>query len=603
MINKYAGNCQCGARVEPGQGEALKVGGKWIVRCAPTTEGNTQVFCSAYEQKLPAVSEPVQALLSSEEEYTLLSGHKASPYQAAVFDHFRYGRGSRIIKAVAGSGKTTTMKNAVRFLPHSHHVKLLAFNTEAADQLAEAIVELEEKGYIKPGHHIDAGTFHSTGMRALMRFLQLPKGVVKVEDGSAKTRKLMRTNIGTTPEGEEICRLYTSYVSDLVRLAKGVGIGCEALAPDTDERWWQIIDHHGLYLDSAEATPEMGIEIARRVMRWSEAAARQGWLDYDDQLYLVIRWKLRLWQHHEVILDEAQDTNEVRRAIAKLLLLPGGRLYAVGDPMQSIYGFTGADVDAMDLIARDFNTQELPLTVSYRCSKTVIERAQTWVPYIQHSEFAPEGEVLDEVPLHAALGMLTAQDAILCRQTAPLVSIAYGLIARGRPCRILGREIGEGLVNLIEQQKAKGIEGLFQKLAIWRDREMAKFTAKGEEQRAEAVKDRVECILVIIDAMPEGKARTVPALIAKIQSMFVDPVKGEKQTILTLCTAHKAKGKEWDRVAILRPELMPSKAARQDWQYEQEINLQYVACTRAKLGAYYVAEKDMTIDAPREAKA
>jgi ATP-dependent exoDNAse (exonuclease V) beta subunit len=45
-------------------------------------------------------------------------------------------------------------------------------------------------------------------------------------------------------------------------------------------------------------------------------------------------------------------------------------------------------------------------------------------------------------------------------------------------------------------------------------------------------------------------------------------------------------------VAILRPDLMPSKAARQEWQYDQELNLCYVAATRAKEHLMYLAVEE-----------
>lgn len=584
MINKYAGTCECGARVVAGDGEAYRAAAGWAVRCAACVADTWPESQGAATLARQAQSAPSAAT------GTLLSGHQASPHQAAIFDHFRYGRGSRLVKAVAGSGKTTTMKNAVRYLPEWMSVQMLAFNVEATEQLKAAIVELiEADAGIRHYRQVRANSFHSLCMGALRKYLNLPDAQVKVEDVSAKTRKLLRQHLGETIEAQETINLYGSFVGKLVGLAKGEGIGC--LVPDTDERWWAIVDHHGLYLDSEEAQPGVGIELARRVMTWSEAAARQGWLDYDDQLYLVVRWKLRLWQNHVVVADEAQDTNPVRRAILHLALRDGGRLYAVGDPKQSIYGFTGATTDAMDLIAREFNAAELPLTVSYRCARSIVERAQTWVPYIEASATAPEGKVVDDAPLASALALLAPTDAILCRQTAPLVTLAYGLIARGRACRILGKEIGEGLVNLIEQQKARGVDRLIEKLEAFRNREMSKFIARGEEGRAEAVADRVECVLVLIAALPETE-RTVPALVKRIRSMFEDDKKGEKQTVLTLCTVHKAKGKEWDRVAILQPELMPSKAARQDWQIDQEWNLAYVACTRAKITLIYCADGD-----------
>src|SRR5277367_729756 len=106
--------------------------------------------------------------------------------------------------------------------------------------------------------------------------------------------------------------------------------------------------------------------MARQLLGWSNDAAKLGRLDFDDQLYLVCLWKLRLWQNNVVVVDEAQDTNRVRRAMLHLMLGAGGRLYAVGDESQSIMGFTGASVDAMAQIEREFNCRRLPLTVSYR---------------------------------------------------------------------------------------------------------------------------------------------------------------------------------------------------------------------------------------------
>ncbi len=51
---------------------------------------------------------------------------------------------------------------------------------------------------------------------------------------------------------------------------------------------------------------------------------------------------------------------------------------------------------------------------------------------------------------------------------------------------------------------------------------------------------------------------------------------------MRLLTAHRAKGLEFPRVFLWgRNAFMPSKYARQDWQKKQELNLEYVALTRA----------------------
>lgn len=600
MKNRYPGTCGCGAKVPAEAGEAYRANdGRWAVRCAgcitdpyPLKISSAEIASVvAYEASPIAI---VDAEFHAEEagEYSLLSGHPASPYQAALFDHARYGRGSVIVKAVAGSGKTTSIKNVLRYLPANRHVQLLAFNKEAAQQLGAAIAEIAASGDGRSYANVRAGTFHSVGYRAVQRKLGIGFEQLKDMTDDRKCDKLLKARLAAKPAVYEV---YRSFITQLVSFAKGEGIGC--LVPDTEERWYDLVDHHALYLDAeevedgTEVNEEIGVGMARELLRASNDAAKTGSLDYDDMIYLPVLWKLRLWQNDDVFADEAQDTNPCRRALLRLMLKSGGRLWAVGDPKQSIYGFTGASVDAMDLIAREFNTKELPLTVSYRCSAAIVERAQAWVPYIEPAPNAAEGEVRDDVPLAEALKALTASDAVLCRQTAPLVNLAYGLIARGRACRIMGREIGQGLIKLVEAQRARGIAMLEAKLTTFKVREVAKFTAKGNERQAEAVADKVNCLFVMIAALPEGE-RTVPGLVRRIEALFSDTDRG----VLTLATVHKAKGQEWPSVAILMPELMPSRAARQDWQMEQETNLQYVAATRAKTLLIYCADGDTAVE-------
>lgn len=459
-----------------------------------------------------------------------------STYQQRIFDWVAKGRGSALVKAVAGSGKTTTIMNCLRYIPW----------IEAKD--------------------CNASTFHSAGFNAICRHLNR-KAPQMVTDGS-KMRKIAREALSDVE-----LSMYSDFCTRLVGLAKGEGIG--PLPPDVPEAWYKIIQHHDLYLESEDANETRAIEIARDLLARSNAAALRCHIDFDDMLYLPLVWRLRLWMNDWVFIDEAQDTNPVRRAIAKLALKPGGRLVAVGDPKQAIYGFTGASTDAMDLIQHEFNCVELPLTVSYRCPKLIAERVKPIVPYFEVPENAVEGEVR-ECKIAEAVQVLDAHDAIVCRQTAPLIALAFHLIAQNIGCTVLGRDIAAGLISLIEKQKAKGIENLIDKLEAFREREVARFTAKGEENKAEAINDRVMCIMTVIANLAET-TRTVPALIAKLQGMFTD-----ENGVLSLATVHKVKGREYQRVAILSPELMPSKWARQDWQHEQEMNLIYVANTRSK---------------------
>ena len=82
-------------------------------------------------------------------------------------------------------------------------------------------------------------------------------------------------------------------------------------------------------------------------------------------IYMPIKENLGFEQFDWVFIDEAQDTNNVRRELACRLLKKDGRLVAVGDTYQAIYGFTGADSDSIEQIREEFNCNIFPFFMSY----------------------------------------------------------------------------------------------------------------------------------------------------------------------------------------------------------------------------------------------
>lgn len=191
---------------------------------------------------------------------------------------------------------------------------------------------------------------------------------------------------------------------------------------------------------------------------------------------------------------------------------------------------------------------------------------------------APEGSVKTLASYEPSDFQPTS--AILCRNTAPLVSFAFSLIQRHIGCRVLGREIGQGLVSLIQKLNPTSLDELRLKLEMYETRETEKFTRKGEFASAEAIRDRVACINIFLT-----HADSLDALASRITSLFDDKVAG----LLTLATIHKAKGLEWPTVFILDfKKLQPSPFARLPWQKIQERNLIYVAITRAQIDLRYI---------------
>jgi superfamily I DNA/RNA helicase len=466
-----------------------------------------------------------------------------SNYQNAIFDFAQHGQGNAIVEAVAGSGKTTTIVEAINRIQGSSI--FLAFNKSIAE-------ELKTRG-------VNARTFHSLTYSPVTR----ARMTNSVETN--KLRHLTKQNLSQDDDW-----IYGQFAARLVGLARQVGIGC--LEADDESAWYDIIQHHDLELENERAEMPRAVEIARKLLMWSNAS---NLVDFDDMLYFAVKDGIVLPKFDFIFVDEAQDTNAIQRAILRKIMHAHTRIIAVGDPAQAIYGFRGADSNSLNLIAEEFNCTRFPLTVSYRCAKSVVNHARKWVSHIEPCDDAPEGEVLDLGYKwdHTAFGI---DDLVVCRNTKPLIQLAYRLLKARVPVSVMGREIGQGLKVLINRMKANGVDDLELKLEAWAMREVDKAIAKQLDSKADAVQDKCDAILCLLHSMDE-ETRTIEALLAVIDSLFTD---GGRR--LKLATIHKAKGLEASRVFWLNSPLCPAKWAKQEWQKGQEINLCYVAATRAK---------------------
>jgi len=464
--------------------------------------------------------------------------------QEAVFDFVSNGTGNAIVKAVAGSGKTTTIVEAIKRV---RGVSIfLAFNKSIAE-------ELKARG-------VNARTFHSLTYSPVLQNV----GVRTVE--ANKTDTMMDYCMSVQDR-----RVYGSFVRKLVSLAKQAGI--DAILPNDWSEYRALVDHHGLSIDTDDADIDRGIELAREVLEISNTSAC---VDFDDMLYLAVRNGITLSKYDWVFVDEAQDTNAIQRALLRKILKPDARIVAVGDPAQAIYGFRGSDSNSMNLIRDEFNCIELPLTVSYRCPQNIVKHAHKWVDYIEAFEGAAEGTV-NHKGKDWTVNDFQPNDLIVCRNVKPMITIAYRMLkSRSHKPYFLGKDIGQGLKSLVGRMRAKGIDHLLKKIDAWFHREYEKAIAAKKEAHAAAIEDKYETMLALCSGLDENN-RTIPALLGVIDDIF-----DVKRDAVMLATVHKAKGLEAERVWWLNSSKMPSPYAKKDWQLQQESNLCYVATTRAK---------------------
>jgi superfamily I DNA/RNA helicase len=481
-----------------------------------------------------------------------------SSQQAAVIAAAQT-KGNLIVSARAGTGKTNTMIQGVckELSKVSSSIAFVAYGKAIAAEGKDKIKELNLH------HKVTVSTCHSLGLNAFKRAFRCTVNGYKLED-------IARRDFN----GEY--QSWRTFVTAAAEKAKDLGFGILCAIDDTS-KWNHMIEKYNLAdLLPEDVSIERGIHAAQHML--NESNLDTSIIDYADMIYLPLLRNVKIWQYDYVIVDECQDTNPTRRELVRRMLKPNtGKLIAVGDPHQAIFAFTGADHDSMDIIEREFNAKVMPLSVTYRCPKSIVAVANRWVSDIQAHKDAPDG-VVDTCQLSEVAKLAGQNDAIICRVTKPLIEMAYSLLRQSVACKVEGRAIGEGLITLARRWKSvKNVGELDAKLDTWQENEIRKAKAKNNDNRCQVIEDQAETLRVFMAQCEDSDS--IATLTGKIDALFGDKVKG----VLTLSTIHKTKGREWDRVFALGMQTYsPSKWAKQSWELVQEDNLQYVQVTRAK---------------------
>lgn len=522
-----------------------------------------------------------------------------------------------IVIARAGTGKTTTLVEGLRIVqgekpnldpspqqatiwakmrtgPRPKSICFVAFNKSIATELQERVPE-----------GCDAMTMHSMGFKSIMRhFGKVQVNSYRVQDIIAE---LLETDIRNLRRTKPVLVQATERLVSLCKMNL-VGGGAGTWAENRDFVQQQLAELAAHYDIDLNGRASEVFALVPRVLERCKDVARDNCIDFADMIWLPIALGLPVYCYDLLLVDEAQDLNRCQQALA---IRAGRRLILCGDPKQAIYGFAGADAESMTRLKQevkitDRGCQTLPLTVTRRCGKAIVEEAKQIVPDFEAHDSCGNGLVSRnsfhfEVATNAKTGHRATTgyhsrvkdgDMILCRVNAPLVSECFKFLRAGRKANIQGRDVGQGLISTIQKLTksphsgpATEVELLLTRLSDWLYAEQRKENAKRNpsETRLIALQDRYDCIV----CFTEG-AETVEQVIQKIENIFTDNKTGDG---IKLSSVHKAKGLEAKRVFLLQPEgaTIPHPMAKTAWQREQESNLLYVAITRAIEELVYVS--------------
>jgi len=258
-----------------------------------------------------------------------------------------------------------------------------------------------------------------------------------------------------------------------------------------------------------------------------------------------------------IFVDEYQDTSTLQMKI--LLTIKAKQYHLIGDKNQSIYGFSGANCEAIEnLLMGSHKTIEMTLTKNFRSNKKIVENAN------RYSD-------LKAIPFNEDDGYV--HDKLIDEDTL------YDMMEDGKPLAILART--NNVIKEIEKRCLK-----------------------------EKIKMRYFNYITEQDIKNVRDGKINPSLKKRLESVapyhkntfgLIDFIEGNKNSDVFVTSIHKSKGREFPRCVVVNsidPELLMDDEfadvnkfsfIKDDGDVDVEArNIHYVAVTRPKEELYFL---------------
>lgn len=278
---------------------------------------------------------------------------------SAQLEAVNHVHGPSLVLAGAGSGKTRVITHKIAHLINggmsANRIAAITFTNKAAAEMRERAKQLAGRGAAE----VLICTFHALGVRLLRQ---------------------QGTYIGLK---EQFSILDTDDVTKIMKDCGG------ATDNATARQWqWAISAWKNQGLNAAQALAAASNEDERSsaviMGRYEERLIAYQSVDFDDLISLPLKLLTehdavrQHWQQQlsHVLVDEYQDTNATQYELLKLLVGPRGRLTAVGDDDQSIYGWRGATLDNLKKLPVDYpELKVITLEQNYRSTSAILKSA------------------------------------------------------------------------------------------------------------------------------------------------------------------------------------------------------------------------------------
>ena len=487
-----------------------------------------------------------------------------SPHQRNIFSEVNGTNNNVAISATAGSGKSTVLVEISKLLPTNSNNIFIAFNKSIVEELRERLPK-----------KFEVSTLHSLGFSILRK--NYGNGI-SLNNGKSynMAKKMILSDDTITNNKERNSRIfYVTKGYDYLRSTM-----TDIANEDAIEE--MLLKYN---LESAYGYHDLKrFDLLMKKYNLSRKRGSEFIIDFSDMVYLAGSLpKLKYPKYENVLVDECQDLNASQHLmIGKIRARKGGRLISVGDFFQTIYGFAGSDSDSFKKFASAPNTTSLPLSVTYRCPINVVLEAQKYSPEISAAPNAEYGYVGD-----GDIDMVEEGDAVLCRNNSPLFEAYLDLLYEGKKAYIVGKDIAEKFHTLIKPYRSSHVGALISGLKYQLEQIHDALSAKGVKKPLAHPKYQAFLDISRSLSLLAERSSSVKELEKSIDKIF-----SPQKDAIILSSIHKSKGLEYDRVFLLRPDLLPNKFAKSAEEIQQENNLMFVAITRSKSQFFYIHKEE-----------
>ncbi|WP_309114664.1 AAA family ATPase [Saccharothrix sp.] len=474
-----------------------------------------------------------------------------TPQQQAIQDAFAQGL-NIAVRALAGTGKTTTLRLLAAWLAANSPDKkivYIAFNRSIANEAQEAF-----------GPNVEADTMHAIARHALNNHPRLGMkvgGNIAKNDGFGKD---IASALGLNPDGRV---RYGTHGQHEVTANRLMSMAIAVVKKYRESADREIGAAH-LHPDIAADPSGLGLAVldwARRI--WQDKSSPEGTLPFTHDDYLKI-WALGnpVFPGDVIFFDEVQDVNPLQAALVQA---QSAQTVVVGDTYQSIYGFRGAQ----DFLTGWPADETLDLTKSWRFGVAVQDVGNLFLELLE-SDLRLEGNPA----LDTRLDVVDEPDAVIARTNAGAVAAVVEGIEAGERVALVGG--GKDLVDiaLAAQELQRGRETKHPELksfSHWDD--VRDYVEEHEEAKS------LRAFVRLVDKYtPEGLIRLARQLVD--ENAIAEDLKPQ----LVVSTAHKAKGREWDKVKVADDFRGPTTDDDGNIVLPdpETLRLSYVTVTRAK---------------------